>query len=445
MLILPKEIKKIIGDFREKNFSTYVVGGSVRDLLLDRTVKDWDLTTSAKPKEILSLLPDGHYNNQYGTVVAKVSNYLVEITTLRTEGKYNDFRHPQKVSWTKNIEEDLARRDFTINAIAFDGKKIIDPFNGQKDLAKKTIRAVGNPEKRFSEDALRLMRAIRFASQLGFIVEEKTLAAVKKNASLIKNIAWERIRDELLKIIGSQYPSEGVLLLKNTGLLGYILPELNICFGVPQKSPHRHHIHDVGTHSVMALKYCPAKDPITRLATLLHDIGKPKTFRQDKKTKLITFYNHEVVGAILTKRIADRLRLNNQQKDKLITLVKYHQFTVSELQTDKAIRRFIRKIGKKYLPDMLALRTGDRIGSGAKPTSWRYELFKKRLIEVQKEPFKITDLKINGQDVMKILHLKPGPKVGQILEKIFNLVVKKKLKNERAPLLKYLGDHGRDK
>jgi HD domain. len=186
----------------------------------------------------------------------------------------------------------------------------------------------------------------------------------------------------------------------------------------------------------MALKYCPSKDEITRFATLIHDIGKAKTFKKDEKTGLITFYNHEVVGKKLAEKIAERFKLSNDQKTKLIRLVTYHQFTVSELQTDKAIRRFIRNVGKQYLQDMLDLRTADRLGSGAKATSWRLELFKKRLIEVQKEPFKITDLKVDGYDVMKILNIKPGPKVGQLLKYIFDRVVEKKLENKREILLK---------
>ena len=213
--------------------------------------------------------------------------------------------------------------------------------------------------------------------------------------------------------------------MKNSGLLGFILPEVDLCFMIPQKSPKRHHIYDVGTHSIMALKYCPSKDPITRLATLLHDIGKAKTFRKDEKTGLITFYNHEVVGTKLTEKIADRLRLSNTQKDKLVKLIKFHQFTVTEIQTDKSVRRFIREVGQEYLQDMLDLRTGDRLGSGAKPSSWRLELFKKRLIEVQRQPFMVTDLKINGQDVMKILKIKPGKKVGEILKILFDQVVEK--------------------
>jgi len=220
--------------------------------------------------------------------------------------------------------------------------------------------------------------------------------------------------------------------------LTFILPEVDICFTIPQKSPKRHHIYDVGTHLVMALKHCPSKNPITRFATLIHDTGKATTFRKDEKTGLITFYNHEVVGTKIAEKIADRFRLSNKEKDKLVKLVQFHQFTVSEIQTDKAVRRFIRNVGKEYLYDIIDLRFGDRIGSGAKPDSWRFDLFRKRLEEVQKQPFSITDLKIDGNDVMKILKLKPGPKIGEILKNIFNKVVEKKLKNEREALLQYI-------
>ena len=411
---------------------------------MGKNTDNWDFTTDATPEQILKLFPDGYYNNQFGTVgVAQKTDkdLIFEVTTFRKEADYKDNRHPGIIKWAKTLEEDLARRDFTINSIAFDGKKLIDPYDGQNDLKKKTITAVGNPDTRFQEDALRLLRAVRFASELGFMIHEKTRASIQKNCQLIINISWERIRDEFLKILASDFPAEGIIFLKNTGILFLILPEVDICFTIPQKSPKRHHIYDVGTHSVMALKNCPSKDPITRFATLIHDIGKTKTFRRDEKTKLITFYNHEVVGTKLAQKIADRFRLSNKQKEKLIILVTHHQFTVSELQTDKAVRRFIRNISKEYLQDMLDLRTGDRIGSGATPTSWRLDLFKKRMLEVQKEPFTVADLKINGHDVMKILKLKPGPKIGEILSNLFNQVVEKKIKNEKEILLKSLAHY----
>jgi len=435
MMTLPQEVKKFINKFRAKKFDIYVVGGAVRNLLLKKSVTNWDFTTSARPEEILKLFPNAYYNNTYGTVSIPVKDLIYEVTPYRREGEYKDFRHPNDVVWAKTIEEDLRRRDFTINAMAYDAKTIVDPHNGQVDLNNKSIRAVGNPDKRFCEDALRLIRAVRFASQLGFMIEEKTRAAIQNNAALIANISWERIRDEFLKIIESEYPSEGVVFLKNVGLLSHILPEVDICFMIPQKSPKRHHIYDVGTHLIQSLKSCPSKDSITRFATLIHDVGKAETFRRDEKTGLITFYNHEVAGTKLAKIIADRFRLSNKQKEKLVRLVQFHQFTVSEIQTDRAIKRFIRNVGAEYLNDIIDLRYGDRIGSGARPTSWRFDLFRKRLAEVQKQPFQIKDLKIDGNDVIKMLELKPGPKIGEVLKKIFDEVENKKLKNERKILL----------
>ena len=440
MLQLPNYITEILNTFKKKKYQIFVVGGAVRDLLLENNVENWDFTTDATPEEILKIYPDGFYNNKFGTVgISKEiegRSLLFELTTFRKESDYKDARHPQHISWVKTVEEDLARRDFTINAIAYDGQKIIDPYDGQKHLKEKLIVAVGDPNKRFTEDALRLMRAIRFSSELGFLIEDQTRLSIQKNASLITKISWERIRDELFKILTSDHPSEGILFMRSTGLLTFILPELDICFIIPQKSPERHHIYDVGTHLVMSLKNCPSKDTITRLAALLHDVGKTKTFYKDEKNGLITFYNHEVVGTKMAEEIANRLRLSNDQKKKFITLVKYHQFTVTETQTDKAVRRFIREVGKEFIQDMLDVRTADRTGSGATPTSWRLELFKKRLIEVQKKPFSVTDLKISGNDVMKTLNIKPGPKVGEVLKKLFDKVVDGKLKNEKDVLIK---------
>ena len=435
MIPLPQPVSDFMNAIRKDGFEMYVVGGAVRNLLLKREVTNWDFTTNATPEKIQELFPDSFYHNVYGTVTVKLKEHLFEITPFRKESQYTDSRHPEKIEWAKTVEEDLARRDFTINAMAFDGIKIIDLFEGKKHIEEKKIVAVGNPDTRFQEDALRLMRGIRFASQLGFLIDEETLKAMTRCSEKITHISWERIRDELLKIIGSNHPSEGILFLKSTGILKYILPELDVCFAVPQKSPNRHHIYDVGTHLVMALKHCPSLDPITRLASLLHDIGKVETFHKDEQSQLITFYNHEVVGTIQAKKIADRLRLSNEQKEKFVRLIEFHQFTVIEDQTDKAVRRFIRDVGKEYIQDMLDVRTSDRIGSGATPTSWRLDLFKKRIIEVQKEPFTVKDLKINGLDVMKIKNIKPSKEVGDILDALFEKVINGEVKNERNALL----------
>ncbi len=419
-------------------FETYAVGGSVRDLLLGRPAKNWDFTTNATPQEILKIYPDGFYDNAFGTVgIAQENGEIYEITTFRTESNYQDHRHPTKVLWGQTLTEDLGRRDFTIGAIAFDGKNFIDPYNGQKDLKDKIIRTVGNPNQRFAEDALRLMRAIRIATELEFLLEAETFAAIVKNAALIREISSERIRDELLKILATDHPAEGLSLLKNAGLLQEILPEVEKGFGVTQVSPGRHHLYDVGTHSFLSLKFCPSQDPIVRLATLIHDIGKPATFKKDEKD-LITFYNHEVIGASLARHLAERLKLSKKDRDRLITLVRWHQFSVDEKQTDSALRRFIRRVGKENLQDILSLRIGDRLGGGARETSWRLKLFVKRLDEVQKQPFTVADLKVDGHDVMEILNLDSGPKVGQILNELFIEVVEKGEPNERNSLLKKL-------
>ena len=447
MLKLPEYITSFMKIFEEKGHKIYLVGCIVRDLTLGKDV-DWnlaDFATSARPQEIVKMFTKTFYENQFGTVgveyEANKSKFIFEVTTFRKESEYKDQRHPTYIEWAKTIEEDLGRRDFTINAMAFDGTKIIDPYNGKTDLENKLIRAVGDPDVRFSEDALRLLRAIRFSSQLGFTIEEKTLSSLTSNAKLIEKISGERIRDELLKIVSSQNPEMGILNLKETGIMQIILPELFECFGVSQISPKRHHIYDVGTHLVKSLVNCPSIDPITRLATLFHDIGKAKVYKKDPKTQIITFYNHEVVGARIVEKIADRLKLSNLDKRKLVTLVRQHQFTVSEEQSDKAIRRFIRNVGKDLIADMLDLRTGDRLGGGATKTSWRLELFKKRLEEVQKQPFSVSDLKINGEDVMKVKKIKPSKKVGEILNNLFEEVVAGKLKNERKDLISHLSSN----
>ena len=456
----PSYVLNVITKFRENNFEIYTVGGAVRDLLMGREIHDWDFTTNATPEEILKFFPDAFYDNIFGTVGIDVSHLrgvkdsmqmphlgggaILEITTYRSEEGYTDRRRPDKVVWGKTLEDDLARRDFTINAMALTinhhSSTIIDPFHGQDDLKKKIVRAVGGPQERFTEDALRMTRAVRIAAELGFTIEEKTYQAIKTNASLISHVSKERIKDELFKLLGSPYPYEGIVILKNAGLLEQILPEVEKAFGVEQKSPKRHHITDVGTHLFNSLKHCPSKDPLVRFAALLHDVGKPQTFAKDPKTEIITFYNHEVVGAFITKTIADRLKLSNREKDRLFKLVRWHLFTVDDKQTDSAIKRFIRNVGVENLEDILAVRTADRLGGGATETSWRLDLFKKRLVEVQKQPFSVTDLKINGNDVMRELKIKPGREVGKILNQLFEEVEDGKLKNKKEELLKRVSE-----
>lgn len=451
--VMKKDIGKILEKLDAAHFEVAIVGGAVRDILAKKEVGDWDLTTNAKPEQILKLFPKGFYNNRFGTVGVPVDHKVVEITTYRTEASYSDRRHPDVVEWGKSLEEDLARRDFTINAMALrytstslsasaQGKplQLVDPYNGQEDFKNKIIRTVGNPDKRFSEDALRLFRAIRFATTLGFEIEKKTFEAIKKNVKLIANISGERIRDELFKILICENAADGIMLTRETGLLKVILPELDECFGVEQKSPKRHHIFDVGTHCVMSLKHCPSKDIIVRLATLLHDVGKAKVADVTEEG-VRTFYNHEVVGGRIARDIAARLHLSREEREKLFKLVRWHQFSVGENQTDKALRRFIRNIGVENIESMMDLRVGDRLGGGLQqPESWRLKLFRKRLKDVMKKPFTVSDLKVDGHDVMKILGISQGPKVGEVLTKLFEEVEEDPKKNNREYLLKRIKD-----
>lgn len=469
---IPAIVIRIMFELNAHGFKAYIVGGAVRDLLQLNMVDDWDFATDAVPSQILRLFRESFYDNQFGTVKVAAKHLaaqfnlasqdfegqIFDITIFRTEFGYSDRRRPDKVVWGKNIEEDLSRRDFTINAMAFKPKledlenanrlsktrsqvslagEIIDPFHGQADLKNKLVRAVGDSEKRFKEDALRMMRAIRIGAQLKFSINPETLKSIKKNANALRHVSWERIRDEFLKILASDYPADGVLLLNTSELLDYILPELTEAQGIPQSG---HHIYDVWTHSIESLRHCPSTDPIVRLATLLHDVGKPRTKRKMKGK--ITFYNHEVVGARIAAQIADRLRLSKKQKEKLITLVRWHMFAYDPKMTDAAIRRFIRRVGKDRINEMMLLRVGDRKGGGSKATSWRLRELQERIGEQLYDPMTVKDLKVDGRDVMQVLDINPGPKIGEVLNQLFEEVMEDPKKNKRKYLLQRIKELG---
>ena len=456
---IPQQTWDIFKKFTQNDYQIYLVGGGVRNLLLGKIPADCDFTTNASPPIIQSLYPKSFYDNKFGTVGIALETSqgeeVYEITTYRLEASYTDHRHPTKVKWGDKLEEDLGRRESTISAMVigplftqsakdWDGKslELIDLFEGQKDFNNRIIRSVGNPEERFEEDALRMMRAIRFAAQLGFTIEPKTFKAIQKKAGLIKQISWERIQKELFKILGSDHPADGYQLLRNAKIAQIILPEVERMFGVEQKSPGRHHLDDVGTHALKSLKASKSQDRIVNLAILIHDVGKPVVAGKDEKGT-ITFYNHEMVGSSIARNIAKRLRFSKKDRQRLYLLVRWHQFSVDERQTDKAIRRFIRNVGKPSLIDILEVRRADRIGGGAKETSWRLEEFKKKLVEVQKQPFSVTDLKISGKQVMTTLDLSPGPIVGKILNQLFEEVVEDQKKNKKEYLLKRIKQIGK--
>lgn len=444
-LDLPKQIIELAQKFEQNNFSLYLVGGSVRDLMLNKANKDWDFTTDATPEEMLKILPESYNNNNFGTVGLSTDLGIIEITTMRKEGDYKDHRHPSTIGWTNKIEEDLARRDFTINAMAIKinnviaseawQSHIIDPFDGKKDLENGIIKAVGNADNRFQEDALRIMRAVRFSAQLNLEIESKTLLAISNKKELLKEIAWERIRDELFKLLATENAYEGIVTLKETGTLSLILPELTKCFGIVQEGPKHDRVYDIGEHCFLSLKYCPSTDPLVKFATLLHDIGKVDTYKVASDGN-VTFYNHEVVGANIAKGISRRFNLSNEQANKIYRLIRWHMFTINEDQTDASVRRFIKNVGLENVDDMMTLRVGDRLGGGTvKAVSWRMEKFRDRIDEVMTKPFSISDLKINGKDIMDTLNIKPGPKVGELLIKLFDEVLIDDSKNNSEYLL----------
>lgn len=452
--VIPKNVLDIYKTLEKNNFEIYFVGGCVRNIILKKAIKDWDLTTNATPKDLTKLFKNSFYDNDFGTVgiPIKINNQdsVVEITTYRTEHGFSDKRHPEAVHWGKTLEEDLGRRDFTINAIALRVSEkpsyyeLIDPYGGEKDLNKKLVKAVGDPNSRFKEDALRLLRAVRIATELEFKIEKETFKKIKEDANLIQHISAERIRIELLKILASKNAYDGIMLLKDSGLLSIILPELLEGVNISQVRPGRHHTEDVFTHNVLSLKFCPSNDPLVKFATLLHDVGKPKVASKDEKD-LVIFHNHEVAGASIAYNICERLKFSKKEKEKIVTLIRWHMFSVNENLTDAAVRRFIRKIGVDNVKDMMDLRVGDRLGGGTQTAeSWRLKLFKEKIEEQLKPaPFSINDLKIDGNDIMKILNIKPGPVIGKILNQVFEEVDEDLSKNTRIYLTKRIRELGK--
>ena len=440
-MIIPKEVKLVITQLKKQGFEAYIVGGCVRDFLRGVEPEDWDVATNAKPEEIGKISLRSFADNKFGTVTVLTGSETpklkeIEITPYRIDEKYSDKRHPDKIRWAKTIEEDLARRDFTINAMAMNKKgEIIDPFSGKKDLENKIIRAVGNPDERFNEDALRMMRAVRFATTLSFEIESKTTQAIKKNAIWLQAISKERIRDEFLKIIMAEKAADGIELLRLLGLLKYIIPELEEGYKVTQ---NKHHIYECYEHAIFSLKYATQKkfNKYVRLAALFHDIAKPRV--KEGEGPDATFYSHEILGAKMTIQILNRLKFPKKDIEKITKLVRYHLFyyNVDEVG-ESSVRRLVRKVGPENMAELLQVRYADRIGSGV-PKAEPYKLrHLKYIIErVSQDPISVKMLKVNGNDVMKILGIQPGPKVGQILDVLLGYVLEDPQKNKKEFLEK---------
>lgn len=457
-LAIPVEVLAVIRNLAGAGFEAYAVGGCVRDLLIGRTPGDWDVTTNATPEQIRAVFPESFYENKFFTVTVKTGSETpslaeVEVTTFRSESRYRDKRHPEEVKPAQTLEEDLARRDFTVNALALSvaegmATKIIDPFGGQEDLATKTIRAVGKPEERFDEDALRMLRAVRLAAELGFAIERDTLAAIHAHANWIQAISKERIRDEFSKILMSERAWEGMETLRETGLLKHTAPELEEGIGITQ---NKHHTFPVWEHSMRALDYA-AKHQwslAVRLGALLHDVAKPRAKRGEGPDS--TFYGHDVLGAKMAAAILARLRYPEALVGKVAKLVRWHLFRydyeADEVQTTNAsIRRLIRNVEVENIEDLVKVRMCDRIGSGVpKAVPYRLRHFQFRVEKALREgeAVKVTMLQVNGEDVMRILGIPPGPTVGHVLNALLEEVLDDPKKNDRAYLERRTAELGK--
>ncbi|MBD3244916.1 MAG: HD domain-containing protein [Candidatus Moranbacteria bacterium] len=448
MVKIPLNVIEIGKKLQENNLEAYLVGGCVRDLLLGNSPKDWDVATNALPRKTQKIFPNSFYENKFGTVAIKPKdekNSIVEVTTYRKDGDYKDYRHPQKVEFSQKIQQDLKRRDFTINAMAVNLENISskpslkeimenlkDPFGGRIDLNNKTVRCVGKAEERFKEDALRLIRAIRFCVILGFSLEKKTQEGLKKAANLLEFVSKERIRDEFIKIIKSPRPQEGIELLRKNNLLSHVIPELEYGVGINQ---NLHHIYTVYDHSLLALKNCPSKKLSVRLAALLHDIAKPQTKRGRGKNS--TFYNHDLVGAGVVRKILKRLRFSSKTIEKVVLLVKNHMFYYEvDNVSESSVRRLLKKVGRKNIKDLIDLRIADRLGSGcpkAKPYKLRHLEY---LIEkVSKDPISVKMLRVDGDLLKTKAKIKPGPKMGAILDVLLSEVIEDPGRNNQQYLM----------
>ncbi|WP_024614062.1 CCA tRNA nucleotidyltransferase [Clostridium sp. Ade.TY] len=432
---VPKNAQYIIDTFYKNNYEAFLVGGCIRDMLLKKEPKDFDIATSAIPSITESLfsktIPTGI---KHGTITVIIDNEPFEITTYRTEGTYKDNRRPDEVLFVTNIEDDLSRRDFTINAFAYNPKEgLKDYFNGIDDLSNKIIRTVGNSNTRFQEDALRMLRAIRFSAQLNFEIEKNTFESIKLNKELIKNVSIERIRDELCKLLVSDNPRKGLINLKNSGILDLILPELIPCVGFDQKN--KYHFEDVFNHTISVIEKCP-KNITVRLAALFHDIGKPECFFIDESNNG-RFFGHNKKSEYISKRILRRFKFDNKTINSVCILVREHM-NVLENPTDVAIKRLINRVSIENIYLLFALQEADikSLKLYEEPLkNLNIMIEKANFIINSKEPLSTKDLAIDGGTLIKSLNLQPGKIIGETLNYLLKLVLKDSSLNTKEILL----------
>ena len=444
---IPQEVVNCIKNLENKGFEAFLVGGCVRDLLMERTPNDWDLTTNATPSEIIDVFDETIYENNFGTVGVKTENEdsslkVIEITPYRLESNYIDKRHPEKVTFSKKIEDDLKRRDFTINAMAYNPSKgeIIDNYGGQKDIKDKIIRTVGDPDERFNEDSLRMLRAVRFSAQLCFTINIDTAKSIENNNKSFENVSRERIKEEFTKIILSDNPMIGMALTQKLGLLPYISKNLEDMVGVTQNK--KAHKYDVWEHALRALQHAADNNFSleVRLAALFHDVSKVETKRE--KGGESTFFGHDVVGARVTRETLKKLTFSKEIINKTVKLVRWHMFySDTEEITLSAVRRLIRKVGKDNIWDLINLRKADRIGMGRpKEEPYRLRKFQSMIDEVMRDPISVNMLKINGDIIINDLKIPAGPRIGYILHALLEEVLDDPQKNNEQYLINRSGE-----
>jgi len=448
-ILVPADVERVVARLVAAGHEAYVVGGCVRDALRGVDPHDWDVATSATPEAIQKVFRHALYLNRFGTVVVREGRHEIEVTTYRIEADYADHRHPTEVAFTDSLREDLARRDFTMNAMAWRpgvaGRpgELVDPFGGQRDLDAKIVRAVGEPRERFQEDALRMLRAVRFATRLGFVIDPRTAEAIRECASLAKSLSGERIQQEITKMLDAEKPSVAFRMLSDLGLLAVICPELEIAKDTPQDKAVAQNVFD---HSLATMDASPLdeRDPkqryVLRLAGLFHDIGKPATFADGH------FHQHEFVGEAKAREILRRWRFDKETVTQVTHLIRNHMFWYQTEWTGSAVRRFVRKVGLENIPALFALRKADNIGSGARsPRMYALESLWERVQEEIRaaSAFSLKDLAIDGDDVMNELGIASSPEVGRILNELFERVTEDPQLNTREKLLELVRQIGR--
>ena len=429
---IPAPVRDLLATLWQGGQAAYVVGGSLRDVLLGRDPADWDLTTDARPERLQALFPHSLYENRFGTVVVWNAGKQYEITAFRRDVSYSDFRHPDAVEFGESIEEDLARRDFTVNAMAWgagpgDEPTFVDPYGGRGDLALRLLRAVGDPDRRFGEDALRMARAVRLAATLEFHVEAGTFAAIGRNADLVRHVSGERICAELLKLLAAGRPSTGLRLMADSGLLAIIAPDLDRQRGLAQNKIAG---EDLWDHTLRTVDAAPPRQ-VVRLAALLHDVGKPDTIDDGP------FHNHETVGATMARHYLSGLHAPRTLQERVAHLIRHHMFSYGHTWSDAAVRRFIKKVGPGCIQDLLALRAADNEGSGLPADAGHiHELAARIEAELAANVVLGRDqLAIDGNDLIVEFGMPQGRLLGRLLDDLTERVVAEPALNDRAILL----------